>query len=152
MTFANDLKTQLRSARAIPGQLGLRPHRVWMVIRTLDSEQPGETMNLPSQEEVEITHTGGQPPKVNQLKDERLAIGNLPAGSIEIGPITPPDDADAGNRLHSLVRGDLWNVAGSRNFLRVQGPTGNAFYRISSVTADKATRWMVVAIPMEKVP
>lgn len=147
MTLADSLKPLARSIRGIPGTLGIRPHRVYLVTETWSGARPG--LGEPTRTEVEIVEGNNQPPKIRQLNDERLALGNLPHGSIEIGPITAHHDGvgvTAGQLLGSTLE-----EHDSRK-LRISGPTGDAWYVITSVRLDRAIHWMVTAQPRANLP
>jgi hypothetical protein len=144
MTLANRLKPRLRRIRAIPGQFGLRPHRVFLVKRTGATEHG----NNPYRDEVEVVEGNSQPPKVEQLGDEALALGGLAQGSLRIGPITAPDDDDAATG--PLFRGtDLETY--ETLAVRVSGPIGNWIYTIKSRKMDKAMHWILTVEPLSEV-
>jgi hypothetical protein len=146
MALADSLKPLLGKARAIAGQLGLRPHRVYLRSGYWSGTTTGEGEETPL--ETEITEHG-QPPKVRTVTDERRALADLPAGSIEVGPITP---------IHSgggtSVAGLLGSALGDLDtfHLRVVGPQGDHLYRVSSVKSDKALHYTITAKPVSAVP
>lgn len=86
MALADSLKPLAHRIRAIPGLLGIRPYRIHVVIGEWSGAALGEGAETTTS--VEITEHGGQPPKVRFLSDEEIAVGSLPRGTIEVGPIT----------------------------------------------------------------
>jgi hypothetical protein len=143
MSRADDFKELARAKRAIPGQFGIRPHRVYLVTDTYDGEYHGDGTR--TRTSVELVEGDSQPPKVRQLNDERRALGELAAGSLEIGPITPPD---AGTVAATTLRGAaLANGVGFK--LRIVGPTGDALYLIKSLDLSKAIHWTITAEPVQ---
>jgi len=87
VTLADDLKPLLSTIRSIPGQLGLRPYTVAIVLKEYGGDTPGD--GIEQETVTEITEANGQPPKVRFLTDEELAVGGLGSGSVKVGPITP---------------------------------------------------------------
>lgn len=144
MALADSLKSLARSVRAIPGQMGLRPHRVFLVTETWDGGQVGE--GTKASVEVELVEGDNQPPKVRQLTDERRALGDLAAGALEIGPVTPPD---AGTITADMLRGVDLQPGIETLKLRVSGPLGDALYTIKGLTMDRAIHWTIVAEPTQ---
>jgi hypothetical protein len=149
MALADDLKPSLRAIRGIPGALGLRPHRVFLTVRRwggisgVSPKTIGDGASVDT--ETEIVEGGGHPPKVRQLNDERLALSGLPAGSIEIGPITA--SYELGDVTADALRGvELANLETLR--LRVSGPTGNVLYKITKLTLDRSMHWTISAQPI----
>jgi hypothetical protein len=99
VSLADALKPALFSARAIAGQLGLRPHTVSVVTRAYAG---GELGQLPMTEtRTPITERNGQPPKVRNLSSEQLALAGYDRATWEIGPITPA--FSGGGTLISLL-------------------------------------------------
>jgi hypothetical protein len=147
MALADDLKTLARNVRAIPGQFGIRPHRVYLVTDEWDGPYYGD--GALTREQVELVEGDNQPPKVRQLNDERRALGDLAGGSVEIGPVTPPD---AGSVAASAFRGaDLTNGFNGLK-LRIVGPTGDALYVIKGLDLSRAIHWTITAEPLQSTP
>lgn len=147
MTLADSLKPLARSIRGIPGTLGIRPHRVYLVTETWSGARPG--LGEPTRTEFELVEGGGHPPKVRELSDEVLALGNLPQGSIEIGPITA-HHGGVGVTAAEL-EGDTLDEMTARK-LRISGPMGNAWYVVTSVSLDRAIHWTIKAQPLANPP
>ncbi len=91
--MGNELRDTLRGilfrVREIPNRFGLRPYSAALVKGVWSGSATGsgdETVMT-----VPITENFGAPPKIRWLNSEELALGNLPKGSLEIGPITPND-------------------------------------------------------------
>jgi hypothetical protein len=137
----------VRSIRAIPGELGVRPHRVYLV--EVDSTGSTWGEGTVTTTETEITEDG-QPPKVSQANDEQRALGNLADGALRIGPITPPSSG-AGITATKLNGSSL--TAGTDSLrIRVAGPLGDNYYTISSKTQESATKWMLTVEPVAPKP
>lgn len=86
--------------RAIPGQrFGLRPYTVAVLLKEYSGTYTGD--GTETETETAIVEANGQPPKVRFLKDEERALADMPAGSVEVGPITP-DFAGGGTAIATL--------------------------------------------------
>jgi len=146
MALADDLKPLLRVIRAIPGQLGLRPHRVYLRRGAmLGSSFGGDVWPT----DTEIVEGDNQPPKVRQLNDERLALGGLAQGSLEIGPITTPH-GDVGITMDDLKGAELGQY--DTLFLLISGPHGDAVYAVKGLTVDRSMHWKIIASPIAQAP
>ncbi|HEY3494738.1 MAG TPA: hypothetical protein VGK73_08640 [Polyangiaceae bacterium] len=143
MTLAASLRPLVRSIRGIPGSLGLRPHRVYLVQSTWGGEYVGS--GNPTDVVTEIVEGGNHPPKVRQVDEERMVLSNLAQGSLEIGPITTTSVSAEALRGLSLLDKESLRV-------RVDGPTGSAFYRIEKLGLDRALHWMLTVSPISNVP
>ncbi len=147
MTIADDIKVLARSIRAIPGQFGLRPHRVYLVTAEWTGIYSGDGQRV--EDEVEITESDNQPPKVRWLTDDEIAVGNgaISNGTIEIGPIT--SEFSGGGITMAELRASTID-AGGTVVLRIVGtkyPEG-AFYRLTEVRADRVIHWKLRAAPI----
>ncbi len=94
-----------------------------------------------------IQETGGQPPKVHFLNEERRALGALAAGSCEIGPITP-DFVGGGTPLDRLAPA----IAAKQTVhVELTGPAypKGAKFLVKELRSDRALRWMLVCEPVE---
>lgn len=146
MAFAQDQLALLHAVRARPGEMGLRPHRV--ELREAESAGPHTGDGETYESWTNITEAGGYPPKVRWMKDEEIAVGALPSGSIEIGPIT----TELGAKIALLRGDDLTN--GQMHMLRITGPMhpNGALYTIKSVMADHAMHYTLRAFPLSESP
>jgi hypothetical protein len=147
MPLADSLKTLARSVRAIPGQMGLRPHRVYLVTETWTGEHYGDGLSDPV--ELELVEGDNQPPKVRRVTDEVRALAELASGSVEIGPITPPS---AGPISAATLRGTALETQLQGQRLRIVGPMGDAYYVVKSLKFDRAIHWTITAEPSESAP
>lgn len=142
MALADDLKPVLSRIRAIPGQLGLRPYSVKMLVRTY----AGATVGVGgyADTETEIVEEGGYPPKVRWLSDERLSLAGYAAGTIEVGPITP-SHTGGGASLETLEQSGVLTRA--EVHLIVTGPEhpSGAKYRVRSLRSDHAMHYTLRA-------
>jgi hypothetical protein len=147
MALADDLKPIIDEIRGIPGSLGLRPNRVYLVRAVWSGEHTGELDE--TQDLTEITVGDSQPPKVKIISDEQKALGQLADGSIEIGPITPTYTgggiAVSSLYARSLNRGETLHV-------KVVGPAGTNYYRITEVMTDRAMHYKFRAEPVQAAP
>lgn len=141
-TLANSLKGILESARAIPGQLGLRPHRVYLVVRTSDGAEVGDGTTVETT--VEILNSA-QPPRTRWLNEEALAIGGYDRATVRIGPITP-DHSAGGMSVTQLRPAPGAGVNGTVN-LRITGPMhpNGALYRVEKFEGHSALHYYIVA-------
>lgn len=147
MSFASDLLATITSIRGLPGQLGLRPHTVALVEQSWSGDHTGQ--GTLTETSTPIVEGGSQPPRVHWLTEEQRLVSGLPQGTVQVGPITP-EHQGGGTDLSGLVGVDL--SAGETRHLRITGPmhpTPGALYRITSVMADRALRYMVRATPVE---
>ncbi len=145
MAFADDMRTLARSVRAIPGQLGIRVHRAWLVESEFSGAYTGDGSRTDT--DLEITEGDGQPPRIRWLTAEQLTVGGLDAGTVEIGPITSAGGVTLGD-----VGGDELSIGGM-HLVRIVGPmhlTG-AHYRITKKTLHRAFHWMLQAKPVEAI-
>jgi hypothetical protein len=131
-------------ARRIPGEHGLREHHVSVVIARTGGTYTGDGGRWETENEIlEL----GQPPKVRWLNDQDLALGQLPAGSVEIGPITPANSK--GGTAITLADGSQLTV-GDVEVIRITGPQhpGGADYRKLTMHVDRALHWTIRAAPV----
>lgn len=145
MTFASDLLPLLRDIRAIPGQLGLRPHTVKLLSRSWDGAHSGDGNR--SDDELNLVEGDNQPPKVRWLRDDELAVGDLARGTVEVGRLT----ADfAAREWLDDIRGDNL-LKGDARYLVITGPThpNGAKYRITKITSERALHYMIQAKPVD---
>lgn len=137
-------------ARGIPGRMGLYEHAatltldVWSASSGVSGAQPGEGTYVESL--VPLVVATAQNPRIRWLTDKECAIGSIPAGTVEIGPLTPQHSAGGVNVAKVLGTA---MVAGETRFIRVQGPRvpDGARYRVSSIEADKALKLVIRCEP-----
>lgn len=142
-----NLRKTLFNARSIAGQLGFRIHRAWIVIARSGAEGQYTGDGGRWERATELLEANGQSPKVRWLKDEEKALGQLPDGSVEVGPITP--EFPGGGTAPELLTGANINV-GAVRLLRIVGPQhpDGADYRITTVTLDRALRYSIRGVPV----
>lgn len=132
-------------ARRIPGEHGLRPYTVAIVVGTWSGKYVGGGAKYEQLEQ--ITECSGQPPKVRFLSEEAIALANLNKGSVTIGPITPPY-ASGGTALS-----DLAPAVHARQTVHVQlvGPAypEGAKFAVKEIKTDRALHWMLTCEPVE---
>jgi hypothetical protein len=141
MPFATSILSTLHTIRAIPGQMGLRPHRVELIAGEWSGEYVGRGERYESS--LRITEAGNQNPKVRSVNDEEIALGQLSKGGLVIGPITPA--FTGGGTDLTLLQAAVNN--GDTKHLLVTGPlypTG-ARFRIVDIGADHAMHYTIRA-------
>lgn len=146
MTLADSLKPSLRAIRAIPGELGLRPHRAYLRRKTFPGEN--DLQLTVSITETELVEGNSQPPKIRQLGDERRALSGLAAGSVEIGPCTT-SGTDGGVTFGELLGSAL--ASDELLQVRISGPIGEMVYAIKGATLDRAMHYRIVCEPVSAV-
>jgi len=144
MTLADDLKPIVYSARAIMGQLGMRPHRLERYV--IPAETPRDDLYP---RVTPIVESGGQSPKIRWLNEEEQAVGGLPRGTVEVGPITPK--FTGGGTDVALLRGDDL-LPPDKLYYRIVGPhhPDGALYRLTKLSDEKALRIMMQLQPVEQ--
>jgi hypothetical protein len=144
MTNIDSLRQLVERGRALPGQWGLRVFRVYVVTRHWSGDRPGEGGTAEDPTELLV---GGQPPKVRTLSGETIAVEQLPSDTLEIGPLTP--EFSGGGIDLDLLKGELW--VNDERWLLLTGPgmgDDGTRFRIVSVRADKALRYVIRAAPL----
>ena len=140
--------------RAIPGRdFGLRPYTVSVVLRYHSGENAGDGDAVDVATPLEV---GGQPPKVRFANDEERALGNLPAGSLDVGPITPEhvSPGTAGGGLAWDVITGAAAIAGTEVLYLVTGPEfpGGALYAKVGGDSARGLRYTLRLAPRQLVP
>lgn len=150
MSLADDLKDLAADIRDIPGSsdFAVYAHRVFLVETNSSGDTWGEGAQTTT--ETEVFAGSASPPKVKQIGDEQRAIGDLAAGSLLVGPITPPRGV-AGITVSNL-NGSTLSAGTDTLRVRVDGPMGNALYTIKSRELTSATKWMLTLEPMALQP
>lgn len=148
MTLRDDLLPLINEIRSIPGQLGLRPYSVAIVIGTWSGTYVGRGSE--DTETAEITEANGQPPKVRFPNDEQIALGNLGKGDAIVGPITP-DHSGGGTPLSDLVPAVQSGQTVHAILTGPAYPTG-ARFRIKDVKTDRALHWTLTLTPVDIIP
>lgn len=132
--------------RAIPGQHGLRPYEVDIVVGTWAGEYVGRGGSW-SQSETILEQ--GHPPKVRFVNEEQRLLRGLADGACTIGPVTP-DHRDGGTALDALVPA----VAAQQTVhVKITGPAypSGALFAVKEVKTDRALRWILTCVPAEKL-
>ena len=146
MSFRDDVRALAHAARAIPGELGMRPFTVEAVTRSWSGAEPGE--GVVQDERIAIVEANGQNPKVRTMSDEEIAVGGFAEGTVKVGPITP--DFPGGGTLIDILRRD---GAGTRALLHfvLTGPGDEcgANYKLRGFNADRAFHY---TITLERSP
>jgi hypothetical protein len=136
-------------ARRIPGEHGLRPYTVQIVVGTWSGAYVGGGSKI---EQLETISEQGHPPKVRFLNEEALALSGsigeqLLKGSCTVGPITPayPGGGTALSELLPAV------AAHQTVHVVLTGPSypRGAKFLIKEVKTDRALHWTLVCEPVE---
>lgn len=134
-------------ARKIPGQHGIRPYSVAIVIGAWAGPyvgRSGKTETLSA-----ITERDGFPPKVRFLNEEQRTLAGLADGACTVGPITP-DNSSGGTPLASLARAV---AAQQEAHVKITGPAypAGALFAVKEVKTDHALHWTLVCVPSEQL-
>jgi hypothetical protein len=146
MGLLDDLRALVSPIRAIRGNMGIQVHRVYSVRKAWSGGEPGfgtETVTV-----TEITEAGGNPPNCKWIKPEERAIGGLPAGTVEIGPITPPFP---GGGTDAALFSDPTATQGTALYVKIIGdrhPDPGALYIAQEIANGKAFSYLVRATPV----
>lgn len=144
MTVRDDLLPIVYSVRAIPGQFGIRMYSLTVRVSSWSGAHPGDGIETVVSTTA-ITEAGGQPPKVRFLNDEERALGGLPDGTVDVGPITP-DHPGGGTSLAVLAP----STDGTIVHYILTGPdmpTGATFERVS-IGTDHALHYTLRLKPV----
>lgn len=97
---------------------------------------------------IELTEGDDHPPKVRWLKADELTVGNLPAGSVTIGPVTAEHP---GSPVTARMIQALDSAVGSLRHVRIVGPMhpSGALYRLVGVNLGRAIHYTLTASPVE---
>ena len=147
MTLRDNLLPIVYAVRAIPGNMGLRPHSVAILATTYSGTHTGRGDSIT--ESTAITEANGQPPKVRQLNTEELALGGLGKGSLRIGPITPGHTG--GGTLIETLKPCL--IAGQTLHAIVTGPEypNGAKFAIKDIQTDRALHYTLTVEPVSEL-
>jgi hypothetical protein len=142
--LAERLLPTVYKGRAIAGKLGFRPHDVALLSERWSGSHTGDGSAYP--DSTPITEADGQSPKVRWLKDDEVALGNIGAGAIEVGPITPA--FPGGGTELDLLAASL--DRGATRYLVITGPKHpvGARYRIARIEAGRTLRYVLRAEPV----
>lgn len=143
MTLADDLREVAARARGIPGALGMRPHRVRLMAGSWSGTTVGAGLESATGQEL---LEDGQPPQVTWLDSEALALGGFPAGSVEVGNLTPAF-AGGGVAFSQLIGEAL--TSGQALYVQITGPRhpNGARYRIKEARHKSAVSYSIVCTP-----
>lgn len=140
MGFRENIRKLAYNLRRLPGErFGIRPYTVAVLIREWDGGEVGQ--GTLTETLTPIVEANGQPPKVHWLTSEELAVGGLPAGTVEIGPVTP--DFPGGGTTLATLQPDLDDS--SELFYVLTGPeypSGGKF-RLTGVRTDRTFGYRV---------
>ncbi len=128
--------------RRIPGELGLRPWRVFALVGAWSGTDAGEGTRTDTETEL-LEH--GQPPKVRQVKADQVALDTgLQNGDYVIGPVTPV----VGTAWDAIVGS---NAAANQAFqFRITNSETGDDHRcvLVTITSDHALNTMITVRPV----
>jgi hypothetical protein len=140
MTFAEDIRKTVSSARSIPGELGLREHTVRMRRSLWSGDYTGDGT---TQDQFVEAIEGEHPPRVRWLTDGQRALGEHAEGSVEIGPMTPEfvgggidfgaligSALDKGEQLEVLITGPRHPSGGTYRITKARYQSALSYYLI----------------------
>ena len=144
MTLADDLRATAARVRGLPGTLGMRPHRVWLCRSSWSEGDQGA--GVESSSDRELLEGGRQSPQVTWLDSEALAVGGYPAGSVEVGNLTP-GFALGGINFSELIGASM--TSGETLFVRIVGPRHpqGCRYRIKEARHKSAVSYSLICAP-----
>lgn len=148
MSLRDDLLPLIHSVRGIPGDLGLRPYTVDIVVGTWSGDYTGR--GSVDTETVRLAEGNGQNPKVRTPNDEELALGNLARGEFVVGPVTP-SNGTIGTALADLIP-SLHNGQTRHAIVTGPGHENGTMMRVREVKTDRALHYMLTLSPVEPVP
>ncbi len=146
MAFIDDMRAIASNARAIRGQMGIQTHRVWLVRKTWSGGEVG--IGTETVTETEILEADNRSPNCKWLKPEEIAIGGLPKGTLQFGPITPPYP---GGGTDPALFSNATLPNGATLYLKVVGerhPAPGALYVVDQIINGKAFSYSVIALPV----
>ena len=129
--------------RRVPNVHGLRPYRVYVLIESWSG--PDHTGTL-SQQQTEITESGGAPPKVRWVTDEERALGGYDSGTLRVGPITPAfsHNGVSGGTALSVLQPELAKGEVLAYLLVGPGyPAQGGRFALKDIKTDRAPRYML---------
>lgn len=144
MTLRDSLRTVASRCRAIPGQLGLRPYTVDLVVSSWTGAHAGE--GTQTQTVTPLVEYSGQPPKVKDADERRVAMGLADVGEKTIGPMTPVASVPWATLTQSAVA--------DGNTVKVKlthTETGDVtYFRVTAVDTERALGVRMKVFPITK--
>lgn len=142
MTSPDWLRAIAEDVRTVPGELGLREYTVDLLSESWSGAQAGEGTATETATRLLV---GGQNPKVRWLTQKEIAVGGIPDGTVEVGPLTPK--CSAGGVDIAGVLGTALQTGQIRT-LRIKGPLlpSGAQYRVTAI------RYTALTIRIQAVP
>lgn len=145
MSLVSDILGDIDEIRGdVPGDIGLRPFRIWVTSRAWSGTRVG--VGTKTDTTTELT-CAGRPPKVKQISDaDVIASGGLySSGDIEVGPITPA--YTGGGVAVSTWQPNIGASPTEGPWFRVTGPgypTAGAWFKSKSSGGNFSTRVTLV--------
>lgn len=120
MSLVSDALPILDEARGLLDDFGLRPFRVFAIVRTWTGTRVGQGTS--SDVETELTVAGGKRPKVRQVDAEDVVAsgGEITDTVYDVGPLTP--EHTSGGTDPALLNPPLPAVGVAEVLFRIVGP------------------------------
>jgi len=150
--MAHDLQSLRRvaqQARVVPGSMGLRFQRVFVVQREWDGDNAGDSSSAEIRTEI---LEAGYPPKVREATGEEIALNSLDSGTYNIGPITPywSSGGSTGGTRYETLKPTIEAQASELYYEILNTQTGESKkYRLASIDTDRSFRYMIRVAPLE---
>ena len=144
MSLVSDILADIDAIRGdIPGYIGLRPFRAYVVTRTWSGGRVGQ--GAPTTTTTEITNAG-RPVKVKQISDaDVIQSGGLyNAGDVTVGPFTP---AYVGGGVTIATFQPAYGTSPTEVLFKVTGPgypAAGGLFKVKSNDGNFATRMTLV--------
>lgn len=138
MALADELREVAFNLRALAGEFGLRPYRIYRIKISYSGENFTGTR---TEEEIELVEGNGQPPKVRWATSEELALTGYASETLLVGPLTPKILSTVVGTDYEALRPEL-NPDDIIRF-RVVGPgypTGE-FFTLKKLDRSSAVSW-----------
>lgn len=145
MSLVSGLLPALRVIRSIPGTIGTRPTTASVTVRTNDGEHGLE--GNPTEQTFPIEEANGQPPKIEELKDDEIAMGVAGAGSYRILNMTPDSVIGGGLTFDELIAKGVDSRIRYYTLTNPSFPNGQKFELVGS-SATSSLHFTITLQPM----
>lgn len=122
----------------------MREYDVAVRVRSWSGAERGE--DLKAECITPITEAGGRPPRVRWLSNEQLALGGYPAGTVEVGPITPGNTlrsslepkSEGNDEIEWILTGPAFPCGGAFSLKDIRDDRGYQFKVVLTKVGDSA--------------
>lgn len=146
MGFRNNIRKLAYSLRRLPGErFEIRPYTVTVNVSAWAGDHVGEGVETVTS--TAITEANGQPPRVRIVSTEQRALGSIPDGSWEVGPVTP--DFPGGGTSWTTLTGGAAAAEGTVTYTLTgpEFPTGAQFV-LHEARSDKTFGYRLILKPL----